>query len=430
LSFRNKGPKGYCVKTNKRSADDPTGAFRTIAVTTNGALLDSFTFTSPEATDDTMEVHFEPGVTNVHVTVELNLRDGSMSILFAGGIEPNDGSEGRKGWDGLIYGPDRPVKKPPARMVVIPPVSPAEPPITELRLVCSGWSEFVIEEPTITESGRKWGDGHVTLMKAYDDGEQGVEFVAGSGGGGVSVDLGFASNFEFRVSHMQGSDVPNQEQLFGMVGWPPGTTINRPPPYTNWLRLAQSGSGFGVDCFADFTGWGVTNVTLQLRNGGALVKEAMHVPASAAAPVATLSGFPGILGCPGVGVLKLADTNGFMVLSGLDCGGLPCVGDELLIQTDGWTDPTNPIVAFARLDIVVSEDMDQRIHGFQVTPAATPVPIQSDRVPSGIQLNWEGDGFRLQGAETVHGSWFDLGPGSGATIPTIATSRVFRLMSD
>ena len=46
LSMRNKGKKGYCVKMNKRFADEESGALRAYAVSTNGHLLDSLTFTA------------------------------------------------------------------------------------------------------------------------------------------------------------------------------------------------------------------------------------------------------------------------------------------------------------------------------------------------------------------------------------------------
>ena len=73
----------------------------------------------------------QPGVTNCHVTVELNCENGSLSVEFTG---PIAASSERKGWDGCIYGPDRPVKKPTSRVTLIPPVAPGQPPITELYL--------------------------------------------------------------------------------------------------------------------------------------------------------------------------------------------------------------------------------------------------------------------------------------------------------
>lgn len=428
LSFRHRGAIGYEVKANKRRVDDPNGIFKSIAVNTNGELWNSYAFTSAEAlTNRVAVIGYQPGVTNCHVKVELNCQSGGIRLEFEGPVTP---SEGRKGWDGCIYGPDRPIKKPKptARIMVIPPVSPEDVPITELYLVSTGLAEVVFEEPTITVNAKRWGDGHVTLMKAYDD--DSIDFVAGGGGGGVGVELGNVSNFEFRVSHFQEPDLPQQEQLFRMVGWPPGTTTNR-TYFTNTLLLAKSGSGVGVDCYADFSQWGVTSVTLQLLSAGVPVVEATRVEASAAMALVTLSGFPGVIGCPGVGVLKLADTNGFLVLGGLTCGseGLPCQGDELRIIAEPAAGSTNP-VAFTRLEIAVSEDMDQRISGLTTRPAAAEVPVYAVRAAGGLTLDWSGEGFRVQGAETVLGPWYDLGPEAPATMPTEAPTRVFRLISE
>src|SRR5207248_2919794 len=119
--------------------------------------------------------------------------------------------------------------------------------------------------------------------------------------------LGYAASFQFRITHFETGDVPSQEQIFRIKGWPPGTTILNPPPPTNFLRLAQSPSGTGIDCAADFTQWGVSNVTLQLWNGTALVSEKLHVPASLDTPLVTMSDYPGILSCPSIGVLSLAN---------------------------------------------------------------------------------------------------------------------------
>ena len=52
------------------------------------------------------------------------------------------------------------------------------PPLTNLDLLASNLATVVFDNPSITMSSRKWGDGHVTLMKAYDDGaERGMEFL-------------------------------------------------------------------------------------------------------------------------------------------------------------------------------------------------------------------------------------------------------------
>src|SRR5262249_524891 len=126
LSFRSKGAKGYCVKAAKRFADDPSGQFRASAVNTNGQLLDSVTLTADEMLNsEYLVIGFQPGVTNCHVTVEMDCRSGAMSVEFSGPVTP---SATRKGWDGCIYGPDRPVKKPTSKVYFVPTASPGEPP--------------------------------------------------------------------------------------------------------------------------------------------------------------------------------------------------------------------------------------------------------------------------------------------------------------
>ena len=74
--------------------------------------------------------------------------------------------------------------------------------------------------------------------------------------------------------------------------------------------------------------------------------------------------------------------------------------------------------------------MDYLIHRLQTTPACIPVPLHVAAAPNGVTLTWEGDGFHLQGAETVGGPWYDLGIESPATIPAGGSPRLFRLRCD
>jgi len=299
-----------------------------------------------------------------------------------------------------------------------------------LDLVSSNLTSIAFDNPSITASHHKWGDGHVTLLKAYDDGTaSGMEFLSLGDGGGVSTDLGHAANFQFNVAQFQAGTVPNQSQLFTIRGWPPGTTTNRPPPPVLNLRLAQNTSGTGgVDCFADFTQWGVSNVIVQLWNGTALVAQAAEVPATLASTLVTLSGFPGTVSCPGIGVVSLTDKNPIVVLAGLNCS-TGCTGTELRIIAELPTTATPP-VAFTGLDCFISEDMDNLIYGLQTTPACSPVPLNVNATSAGINMSWQGDGFRLQGAESPSGPWYDLGVSSPVTLPANDALRVFRLLCD
>ena len=119
----------------------------------------------------------------------------------------------------------------------------------------------------------------------------------------METELGYAAELHLRMTSLDTNGLPPLEQQFAIRGWPPGTTTNRPPPPVINLRLTPDSSGLGgVELGADFTDWGVATVTLQLWNGTTLVGETNHVPATPGGTLATLGGFPGILGCPGVGV--------------------------------------------------------------------------------------------------------------------------------
>jgi hypothetical protein len=336
-----------------------------------------------------------------------------------------------KGWDGCIYGNPRPRPagtNKTARVIITPQTPLPLPPITELTLAVSNLATLAFDNPAITMSGRKWGDGHVTLMKAYDDGaERGMEFFPLGAGGGVNTDLGHAANFQFRLTSLDTNGLPPLAQQFAIRGWPPGTTTNRPPPPVINVRLTPDNSGLGgVQLGADFVDWGVAQVTLQLWNGTTLVAETNHVPAPPGGTLAMLGGFPGILGCPGVGVVSLSDTNPLVVLDGLTCGSLGCVGTELRIIAEPSTTFTPP-TAYTGLSVTIGEEMDYLIHRLQTTPACTAVPLHVTATPDGVMLTWEGDGFHLQGAESVLGPWYDLEVESPATIPAGFSARVFRL---
>jgi hypothetical protein len=422
---------GWNIKASKLMVDDPGATYRSIAIGTNGELFSSFT-QDALSLDNNVLASLSPmgGATSAVMTVTLDCRTREVTLDFPLCTWTPDAA--RKGWDGCIYGngPRGSTTNKNARLVLTPLTTVASPPITTLDLIASNLTQVAFDNPSITAAGRKWGDGHVTLMKAYDDGaEEGLEFAAAGDGGGVSTDLGQAAGFQFRIAHFETGDIPTEEQVFSIRGWPPGTTTNRPPPPIFNLRLAQSAGGAGIDCSADFSEWGVSNVTLQLWSGTTLVSEKLSVPATLGTALVILSGFPGILGCPGVGVLSLADTNPFTVLSGLDCPSPGCVGTELRILPE-LTPDSMPPVAFTGLQCLISEGMDNLIYGLQTTPACTPVPINVTTTPDGITLTWEGDGFRLQGAETLAGPWYDLGVASPVPLPASSALRLFRLRCD
>jgi hypothetical protein len=147
-------------------------------------------------------------------------------------------------------------------------------------------------------------------------------------------------------------------------------------------------------------------------------------------PLVTLAGFPGIIGCPGVGVLRISDTNPVVVLSGIDCGNpTGCTGTELRILPE-LTAASTPPIAFTGLECLISEGMDNLLYDLHTAPACMSAPLNVTAASEGILLTWAGDGFRAQGAENLLGPWYDLGADSPVTLPANVNLRVFRLLCD
>ena len=421
---------GWAVRLSPQIVSDPDATFRAVAISDEGQLFNSVTVDRASlATNRFAIIGPMNGNTNALLTVTFDLRTRELSLGLPGcDWTP---SARHKGWDGCIYGNPRPRPagtNKTARVIITPQTPLPLPPITELSLTVSNLATIAFDDPAITMSGRKWGDGHVTLIKAYDDGaERGMEFFAAGTGGGVNAELGHAASFQLRMTSLDANGLPLLPQQFAIRGWPPGTTTNRPPPPVINIRLAPDNSGLGgVQLGADFVDWGVTQVTLQLWNGTTLVGEAHHVPATAGGTIALLGGFPGSLGCPGVGVVSLSDTNPIFVLDGMNCGTLGCVGTELRIIAEPSTSFTPP-TAYTGLSATIGDEMDYLIHRLQTTPACSPIPLNVAASPAGVTLSWEGDGFHLQGAESLTGPWYDLGVSPPVTLPANSTVRVFRL---
>jgi hypothetical protein len=417
--------------------EPPTNLYRAIAVDNFGTLFDSIALTAAEL-DTNLLSTISPmnGQTNAVVTVTLDARTHGLTIgLPNGNWSPL--AAGRKGWDGCIYGPDRPRPKPPktSRLIFTPSASGSPVPLTGLDLVTSNLTVLAFENPTLSareNKDDKWRDRHVTLLKAFDDGtEAGVELVSFGGPGGAQVDLGHAADFQFRLRSLDNGPVANPEYLFRLIGWPPGTTTNRPPPPTNYWRLAAVDDGSGVPVFelaADFTQWGVSNVTVQLWNGSTLVAQTNRVPATLAGPLASLGAFPEIMGSPALGVLSLARTNPFPVANFPGCGGV-CTATEVRVLAELEAHSTPP-TAYTGLEFGLADGMAMQVLDLQTTPACVPTALHVARTSSGITLTWAADGFRLQGAERVTGPWYDLGVNSPVTLPAGSTLRLFRLKCD
>lgn len=427
LSFRSKGPKGYCVKSNKRFADNPNGLFRATAVNTNGQLLDSITLNSYEMlTNEYLVIGFQPGVTSCHVTVELDCYSGVMSVEFSG---PVTASTTRKGWDGCIYGPDRPVKKPTSKVYFIPPTTPGEPPVTDLNLFASGLAEVGLEEPSITAAGRKWGDGHVTLMKAYDDGE-GMEFaVLSNQGEPVSMDLGHTESFDLRLTKFETNALPGEELLTRTIG--PITGLPTQPPFLDELLLKESGGH--VECSADFSNLGSPTVRVQVFNNGVLVAGRTGVPGVLDNPLLILPTWPDRLGKLGGstpcrrGKIPL----GSIMLPGNSAGQPPTMvdGDEFRILAELPPGAPHPDY-YSAFNFFASEDGDWGVTELTRTTICVPTPVAIARASGAVTVTWSGQNFRLQGSERVNGPWFELGTESPVQLPATSAARFFRLVCD
>jgi tetratricopeptide (TPR) repeat protein len=249
------------LKLNKKMFVADSGNLRSTAVNTNGHLFDSISTRGFEPDIDNF-IRFlpVPGVTSMTMTVTIDCDTRELSFVIPECIWTPDNA--RKGWDGCIYGPDRPVKKPSGRMTLVgnPPLLPRMRIGTvPLALLAKGLPEVGIEEPTVTSQGRKWGDGHVTLMKAYDDepdlASRKTEWTSFGEGGGVNVDLGRTESFRVGIHHFENGDIPTEEQILRVMHPPRGLT-NRPTPPKDIYHFAKTSSG--VECAVDFTDIGAT----------------------------------------------------------------------------------------------------------------------------------------------------------------------------
>ncbi len=421
LSFRHKGAKGYCIKANKRFADDPAGTYRCIAVNTNGNLLDSFTFEASEtATNEPFILNRQPGVTNCHVTVELNLRDGSVSVEFDGPVVFNSA---RKGWDGCIYGPDRPVKKPKAtaRVIFTPSVSPGESPISEINLFASGIPEFRIEEPTlasVAKPRRGWSDGHVTLIKVYDEAGS-TEFAASGPNSVVQVDVGHAESFNLRWLRLETNTIPGEEILTRTVGMISGLTTQ--PEYLDAMLLKENSGS--VECSVDFSNLGAVRVDIHLLNSGILIATgSVTGPVIAPNDPLVIDHWPQQLGhLPASGAIRLLSGAPFTI-EGFVCNEVHLIP----VLPPGAAHPDY----YSAFQFLPSEGGDWAVEDLTTTSICVAQPVAIHEAGGNVTVTWTGEIFRLQGAEQITGPWYDLGKASPLTVPAASKARFFRLVCD
>ncbi|MEY4385044.1 MAG: hypothetical protein RLY20_327 [Verrucomicrobiota bacterium] len=402
-----------------RPEANPTTSLRTIAIGTNGALFSSFTSSAAEASTNAALI-LAPinGATSVVMTVTLDCRTSELMLDFPFCDWTPDSAH--KSWSASING-NGPrgggQANKTARLILTPLASTTPAPITNLDLIVTNLPAVAFDNPAISTMGRSWSDGHVTILKAFNDGaESGLDFTGYGEGGGIQANLGHASTVEFRRRHFENGDIPDEEQIVNVID---------AQQQTNSIRFTRAMTG--VELAADFSQWDVATVTVQLWDGTSLLAET-NLAASLNSPLVMLDAFPAVVGQSATGGIWLRGSNSISVLSGLDCSG-DCTGDEVRILPD-WSPTTPPPDAFNGLEILIGDGMDCRISQLATTPACTPEPIAADRDPSGLHLNWSGEGFRLQGAETIAGPWYDLGISAPVTLPANSRLRLFRLRCD
>src|SRR5205823_1787947 len=125
-----------------------------------------------------------------------------------------------------------------------------------------------------------------------------MEFKAFADGGGVHVDLGHSSSFNFRLTHFETGDIPTEEQLLTRtIGPIHGLTNRPPPPFLDAMLLQPTSDGTGgIDCSVDFNNIDSATVHVLIYNQGTLVAERTGVPAQLGQPVITLPDWPLALG--------------------------------------------------------------------------------------------------------------------------------------
>ena len=415
------------------SADAP---LRSYAVNTNGDLLDPFTFSPAEAEAlATLEIGFMDGVSNCHVTVEFNLVDGSSTVEFDGSVMPTPPSSARhKGWDGCIYGPDRPRPKPPktARVVLIPPTQPPGPAPTEVFLYAAGWPQMPLEDVSIStrgdSAGHRWADRHVIIIKADDEGH-GVEMSLGQTRTVRHSDF-HHETFEFAVRNFS-TNPPAGEQFISRTVGPIRALTNRPaPPFLDALSFEVG--PLGVAGSADFQNLESPTVRLELILNGELARGLSGLPAGMGQPLFFLPQWPQRIG----GFLQptLGRTIKFPACDVILPGGtgLPpevvtATEIRILAELPAGAPPPD---FFSEYEFGGSDGADWGVRLLESTPAFTPIPLSLTPTADGSIISWDNAEFRLQGAVDAAGPWFDLGVSSPLALPADRTARFYRLVCD
>jgi hypothetical protein len=451
--------RGWNMKVGKAAFTTDAGDYRVSAVNTNSELLDSFIQThSQDATNPPVALVPETGITQFPVTLLLNAADGSITLSFPGSVNYRTCTYcPQKGWDGTITGQQQKSnvfhgRKAGEAQLDFVPVGPYTPSArSSLLLTTVGLSQLVFTDEMLgtmsagtnkPSGGSGLGTGKVSfsdfnfVRKSGSDPEvylrvslagDGVSFVSLADNSGIALDLGHSASVSLGIHHFDNGDIPTGSQEFRFSG--PGNPLiltNRPSPPTNILAMIGGGPS-GVQCAADFSSVGASNVTVQLWNNGALVASKGGMPATQSTTLLALDHWPERVAHSSATLgMTLVSSQPFAVSCCLDCGG--CYGNELRIIPE-LPGGVSPVSYLNSLDCLASEGMESYVYDLQGSSACVPPPFSIGPSPtSGVTIQWSGVGFRLQGAESADGPWHELGDESPVNVGAAALVRLFRLV--
>jgi hypothetical protein len=431
---------GWNIKVNKRCfADAGSDEYRSAAVNTNGDLLDVFVQTYADADSNTpLFLEAEAGIAKFPLTVACDWQAGTVTFTFPGSVARRlcGGLPCPKGWDGTIKGrvsedlvwDGGAVRPPDASSVIMSAIGKFQPvPRPALALSSTGLGDLVVAAQRLMTMGREIGgvtDDAPVLFQGTAAGD-GVSWTPLADQNGVSVDLGQSASFDVGLHHFEDGDIPTQNELFRIFGptWPPGTTTNRPAPPLPPVDLRLVGSPIGVECSVDFTSLGASTIQVLLLNHGVpIAQEFIPGPLLEAEDALLLDHWPERLAqLPGGGVLSLTSSEPFNIQGFL--------GDEFQFIPHLPAGST-PFPFYSQLQCLAGAGSQNLLYDLHRTPACTPVPMHVTHTSDGLVVTWEGTGFRLQGAESLTGPWYDLGVASPVLLPASHPARFLRLVCD
>src|SRR6185369_13544525 len=173
-----------------------------------------------------------------------------------------------------------------------------------------------------------------------------------------------------------------------------------------------------VDCSADFNNLDSPTVHVLLYSNHVMVAQRSGLVGQLGQTLFTLPDWPESLSKLGgatpcrrgtikLGTVRIPGSAGF--------GGFGFDEPEQFVDADEFRilaelPPGAPHPDFySAFEFISNDGPTWRVSNLTRTLICTPSPITIVRSPSTIALSWSGEGFRLEGAETVTGPWFDLG---------------------